>query len=397
MLRSILDSRSAIRAAVLPLTMCSVFACQRSPQSNEAPAPIAGQAAATTELQFALVSPYHNPQRDRVGVGAQHKDALKEADDDMKKVLEELQALGGRPLALLPVGEARMQPTHADAVKRVLERQGKSTDPLPMASVETRMIPGGAGPIDARIYTPQIAGPRKGLPVVVYWRGGGFVVASLDTYDASARAIAKYSDAIVVSLDYRRAPEHRFPAAHEDAFAGYKWVVHHAQALGGDGKRFAVAGESAGANLAAYVSIMARDLGEQKPQHQLLVYPLAQADMHTKSYDDWAYAKPLDRASMVWFMDNYTNGPHDVKDPRLSLVDANLGGLPKTTIVLAEIDPLRTDGELLGAKLRAAGVEVKSKTYEGVTHEFFGMGAAVSDARDAEEWAGAQLKGAFQK
>lgn len=393
----VLQSRLATTAAILPLAISAIFACRQTPPSTDDRAAVQGQPAASTELHFAIVSPYHNAQRDRSGVGAQPKEAIKEADRDMQKVLRELQGLGGRSLATLPAGEARMQPTPADAVKRVLEKEGKSTEPISMASVETRMIPGAAGSIEARIYTPKVAGAKKTLPIVVYWRGGGFVIGNLDTYDASARAIAKNADAIVVSLDYRRAPEHRFPAAHDDAFAGYKWVLKNAAGFGGDAARIAVAGESAGANLAAHVSIMSRDLGEQKPRHQLLVYPIAQSDTHTKSYDEWAYAKPLDRANMTWFMDNYTNRPGDVKDPRLSLVDANLGSLPQTTIILAEIDPLRTDGELLSAKLRAAGVDVKSKTYEGVTHEFFGMGAVVSDARNAEEWAGAQLKAALKK
>jgi len=235
------------------------------------------------------------------------------------------------------------------------------------------------------------------LPVIAYWHGGGFVIADLDTYDATPRALAKDAEAIVVSLDYRRAPEAKYPAAHQDAFAGYQWVVKNAASFGGDPKRVAVAGESAGGNLAANVALTARDKKEQMPLHALLVYPVAQSSMGTKSYNDWQEAKPLNKAMMSWFFEKYTSGPNDAKDPRISLVDANLAGFPPTTIVNAEIDPLLSDGEMLRDKLKAAKVDVSQKTYEGVVHDPFGMGAVVGDAKDAEEWAGARLKDALEK
>lgn len=385
-----------ILSAATSLAIVTAFACHRT-TSQEGLAASEDEQASTTELTSARMSPYQDPERALNRASLEPKDGLKAAHADMKKVLDELHALGGQSVSTFSANNARMQPTPTDAVKRVLEREGKSTEPLPMASVENRTIPGGQGLIHARIYTPKVANARKTLPIVCYWRGGGFVIGDLDTYDASARALAKNAEAIVVSLDYRRAPEHRFPAAHEDAVAGYQWVVRNAAAIGGDPKRIAVAGESAGGNLAAHVAIMARDLGETKPVHELLIYPVAQSDVHTGSYDLWAYAAPLDRASMVWFFDNYTNRPADATDPRISVVNADLAGLPKTSILLAEIDPLHSDGELLGAKLRAAGVPVTIKTYEGVTHEFFGMGAVVREAREAETWAGTQLKAAFKK
>lgn len=325
----------------------------------------------------------------------QPRDPLAVVDSDMKKVLQAMTALGAKPLSTLTPQEARHQPTPADAVKVVLKQENKPIEPLAMAKIENRKIPTGQGNLDVRIYTPR-TDDKAPLPVVVYWHGGGFVIANLDTYDATPRALAEEADAIVVSAHYRQAPERKFPAAHDDAFAAYQWVVKNAAAFGGDPKRIAVAGESAGANLAANVAIQARDKASFVPLHALLVYPVAQTDMTTASYQEWSNAKPLDKAAMSWFVDKYARTPADLTDPRISLIDANFQGFPPTTIVLAEVDPLRTDGELLQKRLEAAGVKVARKTYEGVTHEFFGMGAVVGDAKDAEEWAGDRLADAFE-
>lgn len=324
------------------------------------------------------------------------EDPLQAADADMRQVLEQFAALGGKPINTLEPAEARKQPSLTEAVKKVLESKGKPATPLEMASVVDKKLPLATGPLDARIYTPK-TDDKAPLPVVAYWHGGGFVLADLDTYDASARALAEESDAIVVALDYRHAPEAKFPAAHEDAFAGYQWVVKNAGSFGGDPTRIALAGESAGGNLAVNVAILAREQKEQAPLHLLLIYPVTQSSLETTSYRTWANPKPLDRSMMEWFFKQYTNTPGDARDPRLSLVDANLAGLPPTTIVNAEIDPLLDDGELLEQRLKEAKVDVKRKTYDGVTHEFFGMGAVVDDAEDAAEWAGERLEDAFNK
>lgn len=324
------------------------------------------------------------------------KDPLQAADADMRQVLERFAALGGKRINSLEPAEARKQPSLTEAVKKVLESKGKPTAPLEMASVVDRQLPLESGPLGARIYTPKTDDAAP-LPVVVYWHGGGFVLANLDTYDASARVLAEESDAIVVALDYRRAPEAKFPAAHEDAFAGYQWVVKNAASFGGDPTRIALAGESAGGNLAVNVAILARDQKQQAPRHLLLIYPVTQPNLETTSYQTWANAVPLDRPMMEWFLQHYMNTPGDARDPRLSLVDANLAGLPPTTIVNAEIDPLLDDGELLEKKLKEAKVDVKRKTYQGVTHEFFGMGAVVDDAEEAAEWAGERLEDALDK
>ncbi len=324
------------------------------------------------------------------------KDPMKAADGDMKKVLEQMQAMKIKPVSTLTPEEARKQPGPADAVIAVLKKEGKSTEPLAMASVTNKKITTPAGTIDARVYVPKKGDAKKPRPVVLYFHGGGWVLANLDTYDASARALADESKAIVVSADYRHAPEAKFPAAHEDAFAAYQWVLANAASLGGDPHRIAVAGESAGGNLAINTSMAARDKGIQMPVAQLLVYPVASMSMDSKSYMEWINAKPLDKASMKWFADTIAKSPSDLQDKRLDVVNADLHGLPKTSIVLAEIDPLRSEGEQLADKLEKVGVKVSKKIYEGVTHEFFGMGAVVSDAKNAEEWAGDQLEDAFE-
>ena len=188
---------------------------------------------------------------------------------------------------------------------------------------------------------------------------------------------------MVVSIEYRKGPEHKFPAAHEDAFAAYKWVLANAAALNGDYKRIAVAGESAGGNLAVNVSIMARDRKLQMPVYQVLIYPVANNDLNSPSMKEHANAKPLSTAMMPWFIGHYLNNQAQSGDPRISLVKADLKGLPPTTLITAEIDPLRSEGQLLAEKLTAAGVKVEYHNYNGVTHEFFGMGAAVNKAKEA--------------
>lgn len=167
--------------------------------------------------------------------------------------------------------------------------------------------------------------------------------------------------------------------------------------MNGDPKMIAVAGESAGGNLAANVSIMARDNNVQIPVHQLLVYPVANSDMNSESYKKNAMAKPLDKPMMEWFVKNYLNNMAEAKDPRISLVNANLKGLPPTTIITAEIDPLQSEGQLLADKLKSADVKVDSKNYSGVTHEFFGMAIIVPQAKDAQAYAAGELKKVFKK
>jgi len=256
-----------------------------------------------------------------------------------------------------------------------------------------RTIPGPAGQLPVRIYTP--ANASGALPVVVYYHGGGWVIASKEVYDGGARALSKMANAVVVSVDYRLAPEHKFPAQHDDALATYEWALKNAGSIGGDPKKVALAGESAGGNLAVATAFQARDKGLQMPVAILSVYPIAQPDTTTASYVTYANAKPLNRAMMGWFAKQTVRTPADLQDPRINLLKANLKGLPRVTIVNAEIDPLRDDGAMLERALKDAGVDVDRKLYDGMTHEFFGMGMVVDKAKDAEQYVADALKKGF--
>ena len=311
----------------------------------------------------------------------------------MQAVLDQLASLGGKPIENLTPQEARQQPTPADAVKKLLKSRGESTAPEAVAKVENKSIPGPGGGIPIRIYTPAGTGP---FPVVLYIHGGGWVIADLDVYDASPRALANAAGAVVVSTHYRLAPEHPFPASHDDTFAAYLWVRENAASFNGDPQRIAVAGESAGGNMAAAISLTARERKVPLPAHQVLIYPVAGTDMNTPSFQENANAKPLNKPMMAWFAGHEFKNPSDTKDPRIDLLHADLRGLPPTTIITAQIDPLRSGGEMLADKLKAAGVKVDSKNYTGVTHEFFGMGAVLKESRDATQFAAGELKKAFK-
>lgn len=315
------------------------------------------------------------------------------ADPDMQKVLTALDELGPKPLPQLTPQEARKQPSPADAAEKVMRDDGKQTS-TPAVSKKDMSYESAGGKQMIRIYTPPGAKQGTPLPVIAYYHGGGWVIADIDTYEASAMALAAKANAIVASAEYRHAPEAKFPAAHNDAFAAYQWVIRNAASFGGDPKRVAVAGESAGGNLAANVAIMARDKGVQAPVHMLLVYPVAGSDMNTPSYKENADAKPLSKGAMQWFV-KYALQPQDAKNPMINLVAANLKGLPSATVITAQIDPLRSEGRMLADRLQQAGVETTYRNYEGVTHEFFGMGAVVADAAAAQDLAAKELKEAF--
>ncbi|MHA4896653.1 alpha/beta hydrolase [Pedobacter sp. PWIIR3] len=312
----------------------------------------------------------------------------------MQAVIEKLASYKDTPIPELTAVKARKNHTPTDAVMDLMK---ENNIPMPVLNVDTmgKDIPVTGGNIHLRIYTPKAG--KDPMPVIVYYHGGGFVIANLDVYDASAKVLADKVGAVVVSVAYRLAPEHKFPTAHNDAFAAYQWVVKNTSSIKGDPKMISVAGESAGGNLAVNTAIMARDKGIMLPTHILAVYPVAGSDMNTESYKKNAAAKPLDKPMMMWFVKNYLNSMTEGKDPRINLVAANLKGLPSTTIVTAEYDPLQSDGMLLANKLKAAGVTVDSKNYDGVTHEFFGMGALVPEAMDAETYAADQIKKAFGK
>lgn len=309
---------------------------------------------------------------------------------DMKAVLDKLTSLGAKPLESLTPEQARSGPSAADAAKAVAATKPNRGAAGQDISTRDVTYQGAAGPLAARIYTPS--GPASARPLIVYFRGGGWVIADLDTYDGGARGIARETGAVVVSCDYRRAPENKFPAAHDDAVACYKWAIANAASWGASGK-IAIAGESAGGNLAINTAIVARDQTLKTPSALLLVYPVAGSDMNTASYRDSANAAPLSKAGMMWFVNHVFANPADATDPRIDIYKrARLAGLPPTIIINAAADPLRSDGELLAAALTRAGVKTTRKVYPGTAHEFFGMDAVVANAKAAQIFAGRELK-----
>jgi acetyl esterase len=239
-----------------------------------------------------------------------------------------------------------------------------------VAHVDDRQVPGPGGPIRVRIITPQTA--REGpLPVLVYFHGGGWVLGNIESHEGICRALAHAAEAIVVTVDYRRAPEHRFPAAVEDAFAATSWVAAHAAEFGGDPKRIAVVGDSAGGNLAAVTCIMARDRGGPDLAFQVLVYPITDYNLQTGSYRQYAEGYFLTRSEMAWYWEQYCPKQNDRWHPHASPCRAgDLAGLPPALVITAEYDVLRDEGEAYASQLRAAGVPVNAHRYDGMIHGF---------------------------
>jgi acetyl esterase len=268
-------------------------------------------------------------------------------------------------------------------------------EPEAVARVENRGVPGPGGDLPLRIYTPGGAGP---FPVVVYFHGGGWVFGNPDSHDGTCRSLANAVPAVVVSVDYRLAPEHPWPAAAEDAHAAVSWVAAHAATIGSDPRRLAVAGDSAGGNLAAVVAQMARDRGGPALRHQALVYPVIDATFDTPSYRDNANGYFLTRDMMMWFWDHYAPGPvaraHAYASPWRA---TTLNGLPPALVLTAEFDPLRDEGEAYAARLREAGVPVQLRRYDGMIHGFFSMASVFPQAKQAVAEAAEALRGSFGK
>lgn len=315
------------------------------------------------------------------------------ANAEMQAVLDALTSLKPLPLITTSPAIARTQPSFADAYAKVARMRGIV---LKTAKVTTTEMAYGSDMAQkVRVYRPAGTTGQSSLPVVVYYHGGGWVIANLDVYDAAPRAIAERMNAVVVSVEYRLAPENKFPAQHEDAAAAYKYVLDNAAKWGGDVSRLAVLGESAGGNLAVATSIYARDSGWPMPDHIVAVYPIANSSPTLPSRTDSAQAKPLNTAALNWFGYYYMRTKSDGQDPRLNLVAANLRGLPATTIINAQADPLRSDGETLADAMRRAGVSVEQRTYPGTTHEFFGMDKVVRAAREAQDYAIGRMRGSM--
>src|ERR1700722_1413249 len=289
-------------------------------------------------------------------------------DQPMANLMDDMVRAGARPMGQHSLGEARRSiATAAPRSEEMIEE------------IKNLEVPGPYGPIPLRLYRPR-TGPR--LPALVFFHGGGWVLGSIDTHDAHCRFLANQTDGAVLSVGYRCAPEHQFPAAAEDAYAATSWIADHAHQLGIDSKRIGVAGDSAGGNLAAVVSLMARDRGCPHLQYQLLRYPVLNHSFATESYSLVVHPVLLTKADMQWFWGHYLPHPSWGNHPYASpLVAATFTQLPPTIIVIAEFDPLRDEAEEYAVRLRESGVDVTVLRGDGMIHGFFGMTHAVPAAR----------------
>src|SRR5579862_2151087 len=302
------------------------------------------------------------------------------------KALEAMEKLGLKPIEAMTPPEARAQ---MEATAR-----SRKAEPLPVSRVEERTIAGPGGPIRLRLYWPVAEGA---VPAIAYYHGGGHVIGSLDTHDLIARNLCAGAAALVVSVDYRMGPEHRFPAAVEDSFAALQWLSENAASLGADPSRLGVHGDSAGANLAAVVALMARDEGHPKLRLQSLVYPVADYTLSSASYNTYAEGYGvLTRKAMEWFARHYLRSPADARDWRASpLRAADFTGLAPAIIITAQCDVLHDEGAQYAEALRQAGVPVEYRDYSGMIHGFFGMVPIVDDALNAQRQVWAAFKRAF--
>ena len=263
-----------------------------------------------------------------------------------------------------------------------------------MVSVTDRTVPGPGGDIPVRVYVPTTE-PGPG-PVLVYFHGGGWVIGDLETHDSTVRALASGSGATVVSVDYRLAPEHPFPAPLDDCLAAVRWVADHGAEIDVDPARLAVAGDSAGGNLAAAVALALRDTGPAL-RAQVLVYPVTDGTLGEPSMDENGDGYFLTKATMAWFWDHYT-GAGDRTDPLASPLhapDEALAGLAPALVITAEFDPLRDEGEAYASRLAAAGADVTTSRYDGMIHGFFSMGDFVPEGKAAIDEASEMLRAAL--
>ncbi len=263
-----------------------------------------------------------------------------------------------------------------------------------IARVREQTIDGPGGPLRIRIYTPHGKGP---FPLMVFFHGSGFVLCSLDTHDGMCRNLCGGAGCVVASVDYRLAPEHKFPAAIEDSLHATRWAAVHAAELGANPGRIVVAGDSAGANVAAVTALRVRDEGGPELCGQLLLYPVT--DYHTPgtpSYEENAEGYGLTRDTMKWFWAHYLNDASEAARPHAApLRSSDLSGLPRALVITAEYDPLRDEGELYAEKLRAAGVPTNLSRYDGVNHGFMFWVGVVDKAGTAMNEACGWLGGIF--
>jgi acetyl esterase len=303
-------------------------------------------------------------------------------DPQAQQVLEQIAALGLPPNHLVSPSQARIN----------MKSRPRIAGPE-VARVEDRLIPGPGVDIPVRIYTPPGAGP---FPILVWFHGGGWVVGDLETADPTARHLTVGAKCVVISVDYRLAPETKFPGAADDCYAATVWAAQQATRLNGDPSKIAVGGDSAGGNLAAAVALMARDRGGLSLTFQLLVYPVTARDFDMSSYRQNAEGFGLTLDAMRWYWDHYLQHPEDASNPYAApLVTENLRGLPPALVITAEYDPLCDEGQAFAKRLQAAGVPTTYSRYDGMIHGFFGMNAVLDKGKQAVAEACAALQHAF--
>lgn len=294
------------------------------------------------------------------------------------------------PYDTVPVAEARRLYREA--------RRAVQPDPPEMASVEDRLIPGPAGSIPIRAYRPLASEERRILPALVFFHGGGWTIGDLDTHDTLCRTLADEARCAVVAVDYRLAPEHKFPAAVDDAVSATRWVAENAEALRLDPERLAVGGDSAGGNLAEVVALTARDAGGPRIAFQLLIYPatMIDADFPSVAANGKGYA--LTQDLMAWFRAHYVRSPDDHRDWRCSpLLARDLSRLPPAFVLTAEYDPLRDEGQAYAERMRGAGVEVAQVCCPGMIHGFILMGKVIPAANEAVRQCARALASALRR
>lgn len=309
-------------------------------------------------------------------------------DPQVKAFLEMLAAEGAPPRETQTVAEARRQ---------MLEQSARRAGPQqPMPRVENHVIPGPAGDLPVRIYHPASVDTAP-LPILVYFHGGGWVLGNLDTHDVLCRALSRGAHAVAVSVDYRLAPEHPFPAAAEDAYAATAWTATHATELGADPARLAVVGDSAGGNLAAVTCLLARERGAPHIAFQALIYPVIDHyDPGQPSYFQNADGYSLTRDGMIWYWDHYLPNTNDADNPLASPLRApDLRDLPPALVVTAEYDPLRDEGEAYAERLRAADVPVTLHRYDGTIHGIANLAGVLDAGKRMQEEVGTALRAAL--
>jgi acetyl esterase len=305
-------------------------------------------------------------------------------DPQAQKVLDATAALGLPPTEQMTPAAARESMRSRTAALGPVEE---------VARVADHRVPVDGGTIAVRCYYPAGPGP---FPAYIYFHGGGWVIGDIETHDGICRSLANHSGSMVASVDYRLAPEHKYPVAAEDSYAATQWVAREAGRLGVDARRMAVGGDSAGGNLAAAVCLMSRDRKGPALALQVLAYPVTQYSLDTRSYRAYADGYLLTRNAMRWFWDHYLRRAEDGGEPYASpLSAASLSGLPAALVMTAEYDPLCDEGEAYAARLREAGVPVTLTRYHGMIHGFLRMINIMDQARAARDEIAGALRKAF--